>query len=141
MKFFDPDWGAYIQEYVAAGGDLAAAQKRHVPKVVAEPGAVAVEAAVAGVDCAVLRVVGDGPDRWVQARVGFGRQKVRSASGILCAHAPRTNAAATLDRDAPGPPRGHARTKRTATITFPHQLRAQPPEARAHASTFLGPMP
>lgn len=21
MKFFNPDWGAYIQEYVAAGGD------------------------------------------------------------------------------------------------------------------------
>ena len=51
-------------------------------------------------------------------------------------HASRTNAAATLDRDAPGPPRGHARTERTATITFPHQLRAQPPKARAHASTF-----
>ena len=51
--------------------------------------------------------------------------------------APRTNAAATLDRDAPGPPRGHARTERTATITFLHQLRAQPPKARYHASTFL----
>ncbi len=52
-----------------------------------------------------------------------------------------TNAAATLDRDAPGSPRGHARTERTATITFPHQLRARPPKARAHASTFLSPRP
>ena len=56
-------------------------------------------------------------------------------------HAPRTDAAAALGRDAPGPPREHTRTERTAITTFPHQLRAPPSKARAHASTFLLPKP
>ena len=75
------------------------------------------------------------------ARKRAKQEKSAARGRYFMRHAPRTDAAAALGRDAPGPPREHTRTERTAITTFPHQLRAPPPKARAHASTFLLPKP
>mmetsp|Transcript_5093 Transcript_5093/g.16353 ORF Transcript_5093/g.16353 Transcript_5093/m.16353 type:complete len:405 (+) Transcript_5093:447-1661(+) len=64
---------------------LAAAQKRHVPKVVAEPGAVAVEAAVAGVDGAPIGLVRDRPDGGRQGFVRVCRRPQRQAAAAAVA--------------------------------------------------------
>mmetsp|Transcript_5766 Transcript_5766/g.18560 ORF Transcript_5766/g.18560 Transcript_5766/m.18560 type:complete len:406 (+) Transcript_5766:426-1643(+) len=65
--------------------ELAAAQKRHVPKVVAEPGAVAVEAAVAGVDGAPIGLVRDRPDGGRQGFVRVCRRPQRQAAAAAVA--------------------------------------------------------
>jgi len=66
----------------------------------------------------------------------YGLAQDRRASGI---YAPRVRAdpAATLACGTQRTPLGRTCSQRTASGTFPHWPRAQPPDTRAHASTFL----